>query len=184
MDVFNNMFVSGEHLMVCRIQLDTPASEFHDAMMKHPEVSLCENTDSSVKTKDLKYKANLPVFGPCNIYVDVPRQELTIGHVRIVTERKVSEQDMLPMLEYMKKSLYAEPHFDDHGYKGVKPKPHEIELVWEMEQGNIGMKWNGFRYNFDNIPEGDGYDYVSIDLWDGTMIRASRDEEYWRSEVD
>ena len=36
MDVFNNMFVSGDHLMVCRVQLDTPANEFHDAMMKQP----------------------------------------------------------------------------------------------------------------------------------------------------
>lgn len=179
-----NMFVCGEHLMVCYAQLDTPASEFHDAMMEHPGVSLCENTDGSVKTKDLKYKANLPVFGPCNVYVDVPRQELTIGHVRIVTERKVSEQEMLPMLEYMKQSLPVVPHFDDHGYHGVKPAPHEIELVWEMAQGNIDVHWDGFRYDLDNVPQGDGYDYVRIVLWDGTLIRRSRDEEYWRSEVD
>lgn len=175
----DNMFVSGEHLSISHYaHLYTSADVFNDSILQWHGCSLCERVE-----RKMTYKGDFPVFGPCHIYVDVPTS-LSIGHVRIVTERKVSEQEMLQMLDYMKKSLYAVPHFDDHGYKGVKPRPHEIELVWEMEQGNIGMKWNGFRYNFDNLPEGDGYDYVRIDLWDGTMIRASRDEEYWRSEVD
>ncbi len=86
----------------------------------------------------------------------------------------------------MKQSMPCEPHYDDHGY-GVMPKPHEIELVWEMEQGNVDMHWDGFNYNRGNepnLPQRDGFDYVRIDLWDGTVIRRSRDEEYWRSEVD
>ena len=112
--------------------------------------------------------------------------ELPIVHVRIVTERKVSEEEMLPMLEYMIQSMPCQPHYDDHGYS-VMPKPHEIELVWEMDQGNVKMHWDGFNYDRaieSNIPKGDGYDYVHLDLWDGTVIRASQDEEYWRSEVD
>ena len=176
---FYNMFVFWENLSIRHhAHLNTTADEFNDSLLKWHGYSLRDRSKEK-----MTYKGNLPVFGPCIIYVDVPTS-LTIGHVRIVTERKVSEQEMLLMLDYMKKSLYAVPHFDDHGYHGVKPAPHEIELVWEMEQGNIGMKWDGFRYNFDNIPEGGGYDYVSIDLWDGTVIRRSRDEEYWRSEVD
>jgi len=177
---FYNMFVLWNHLIVCHSQLDTPANEFHNAMMKHSGVSLCKKEEDMIM-----YKCNLPVFGPCNIYVNIP-PKLPIGHVYIVTESKISEKDMLPMLEYMKQSMPCEPHYDDHGYR-VMPKPHEIELVWEMEQGNVDMHWDGFNYdrgNGNNLPQGDGLDYVKIDLWDYTVIRRSRDEEYRRSEVD
>ena len=177
---FYNMFVSWEHLIVCHSQLDTSAEDFNDAIMEHPGISLCKKTEN-----EITYKGDLPVFGPCNIHVVIPK-ELPVGHVSIVTERKVSEEEVLPMLEYMKQSMPCEPHYDDHGY-GVMPKPHEIELVWEMEQGNVDMHWDGFNYsrgNEPNLPQRDGFDYVRIDLWDGTVIRRSRDEEYWRSEVD
>ena len=175
----DNMFVSGEHLSISHYaRLYTSADVFNDSILRWTGCSLCERRE-----RKMTYKGDFPVFGPCHIYVDVPLSGI-IGHVRIVSERKISEQEMLPMLEYMKQSLDAEPLFDDHGYKGLTPRPHEIELFWEMEQGNINMHWNDFHYSHDNVTQGDGYDFVSIELWDGTVIRASRDEEYWRSEVD
>ena len=172
------MFVLWNCLVACHSRLNTSASEFHDSMMNTYGISLCEKTEGSIK-----YKANLPVFGSCNICVYVPKG-FPIGHVYIVTERKLSEEEMLPMLDYMKQSMPGEPYFDDHGYHGVKPKPHEIELIWEMDQGKIDMHWNGFRYDSGNVPLGDGYDYVRLDLWDCSSIRRFRDEAYWRSEVD
>lgn len=138
----------------------------------------------SVLTKDFNiHEASLPVFGPCTVHAfgtDV------ITHISLTTKRRLREEEMLPMLEYMRKSMPVKPHYDDHGY-GVMPKPHEIELVWELPQGNVAMRWDGFKYDRGkgpNLPKGDGYDFITIDLWDCSSIRRSRDEEYWRSEVD
>ena len=180
MDELYNMFVSQEHHSVGQSPLNTPAEEFNDSILKTRGISLCDRSERS-----MTYKGELPVFGPCNIHVDIPT-EFPICHVRITTERKVCEEEMLSMLEYMRKSMPVEPHYYDHGY-GVLPKPHEIELVWELPQGNVDMNWDGFKYdrgNGPNLPKGDGYDFITIDLWDCSSIRRSRDEEYWRSEVD
>ena len=178
---FYNMFLLWDCLSIRHhARLNTYAEDFNNSILNWHGYSLCNRNE-----RGMTYKGELPVFGSCGIYVDVPK-ELPIGHVRIVTERKVSEEEMLPMLAYMKQSMPCEPYYDDHSY-GVMPKPHEIELVWEMNQGKVDMHWDGFNYDRGsgtNLPRGDGYAYVEIDLWDRTVIQRFRDEEYWRSEVD
>jgi hypothetical protein len=104
----------------------------------------------------------------------------------LATERKLSEEEMLPMLEYMKKSMPVESYYEDNGY-GVMPKPHEINLFWELPQGKVKMSWDGFNYtrgDEPNQPRGDGMDYVRIELWDCVVLQQTRDEAYYRSLVD
>ena len=178
---FYNMFIGWEHLSIRHhVQLNISAEEFNKSILNWYGYSL-----SSRSERQLIYSCKLPVFGPCHIYVDIP-SNLPVGQVRIMTNQKVNEQDMFPMLEYMKKSMPIKPYYDDHGYRGL-PKPHEIDLVWELTQGNVGMSWDGFNYTRSEggcYPRGDGSDFVSITLWDKCHIQRLRDEEYWRSEVD
>ena len=167
---YYNMFIFWEHLSILHhAQLNTSAEVFNNAILNWYGYSLCDRNEGGIT-----YKGELPILGSCVIYVDVPK-ELPIGHVRIMTDRKVCEEEMLPMLEYMKQSMPCEPHYDDHGYK-VMPKPHEIKLIWELPQGNVDMHWDGFNYDRGsgtNLPRGDGYDFVKIDLWDRTVIQRS-----------
>ena len=155
-----NIFVGEEHLRIGDlVSLNAPRKEF-----------------------DL-HKAVLPVFGPCTVHAygkDV------IVRVCLITERKMSEDEMLPMLGYMNQSMPMEPHYEDHGY-GVMPKPHEVSLTWVLPQGEVTMEWDGFNYTRGedpNHPCGDGLDYVRIILQDCVPLRQSRDEAYYRSLVD
>ena len=155
-----NMFVGEQHLRIGNLaSLNIPKNEF------------------------LLQRTELPIFGPCTIHAygtDV------ITHVSLITEQRLSEEEMLPMLDYMKNSMPMEPYYDDHGY-GVIPKPHEINLFWELPQGRVEMGWDGFNYtrgDEPNQPRGDGMDYVRLELWDCESLRQSRDEAYYRSLVD
>ena len=85
---------------------------------------------------------------------------------------------MLPIMEYMKRTMPTGMLYDDHGY-GVLPKPHEVQHFWAVPQGEVHMTWDGI-----NRPSSDGLDYVTIELWDIGLLNQTRDEEYWRSEVD
>lgn len=152
-----NMFVGEQHLRIGNFaSLNTPQKEF------------------------LLQRAELPLFGLCTVLAygtDVTT------HVSLVTERRLSEEEMLPILEYMKKSMPMEPCYNDHGY-GVMSKPHEISYFWELPQGRIEMSWDGFNYtrgDMPNQPRGDGKDYIRIELWDCVCLQQTRDEEYYRS---
>lgn len=155
-----NMFVGEQHLRIGNmVSLNIPKSGFH------------------------LQRAELPVFGPCTIRAYGTKK---ITHVDLTTERRLSEEEMLPMLNYMKKSMPMEPYYDDHGY-GIIPKPHEINLFWELPQGKVVMSWDGFNYTRGvepNQPRGDGMDYVRLELWDCSLLGQTRDEEYYRSLVD
>lgn len=155
-----NMFVGDRHLRIGNLaSLNIPKNEF------------------------LLQRAEFPVFGPCTIHI---YGTSVIVHVDLVTERKLSEEEMLPMLDYMKRSLSVSPYYNDHGYS-VMPKPHEIDLFWEVPQGRIEMTWDGFNYTRGvepNQPMGDGMDYVRIELYDSVCMQNTRDEEYYRSLVD
>lgn len=155
-----NMFVGEEHLRIGNLaSLNVLQNEFH---LQH---------------------VDLLVFGSCSVHAygkDV------IIHVDLITEQRIDEEEMLPMLDYMKKSMPMEPYYDDHG-NGVMPKPHEINLFWELPQGKVKMRWDGFNYTRGeepNQPRGDGKDYVRLELWDCESLRQSRDEAYYRSLVD
>ena len=178
---YYNMFIFWEHLSIRHhAQLNTSAEVFNNAILNWYGYSLCYRDE-----RRMTYEGELPVFGPCYIHVDIPK-ESPICHVRIVSQQKIDEKGMSPMLEYMRKSMPIEPYYDDGGYR-VLPKPHEIRLCWELPQGNVIIKWDGFNYtrgDGENHPQSDGLDYVEVELWDCSCIQRSRDEAFWRSEVD
>lgn len=124
----------------------------------------------------LAHYVELPWFGKCSIQVVGSSDHVT--HVRIMTDRRMSEEEMLPMLEYMERTMPTGMLYDDHGY-GTLPKPHEVQHFWAVPQGEVHMTWDGI-----NRPRADGLDYVIIELWDIDLLNQTRDEEYWRSEVD
>ena len=161
----NNIFVGGEHLRVGDIvSLGIPSSEFSEFVLswRHRE-----NV-----TRPIIF---LPKFGECTL--DIGSQE-KVGYVKLVTTMRMSEEEVLPLFEYMEASMPIGARYDDGGY-GVPASPHEINHFWPLPQGEVYMRWHGLDFSFDN-----GMDYVRIELWDQSRLNECRDEAYWRSEVD
>ena len=102
-----------------------------------------------------------------------------IGSIIITTERKYSEDEMMTVFEQVKNELRAEPHFDYNGY-GVVRKPHEIDDYWDLDEGMVEIKWDGFNVHGFTSRNNDGTDTIVFQL-NGPIVK---DEEYWRSEVD
>ena len=168
----NNMFVGENHLCIQQhTMLNTSLADFREEILKQAGYSLTRE-DNHLKT----FRCELPVFGSCTVTVHdsgISGKNL-VGQVVVKTKWKISEAKMLKMLEYMKQTIGLEPHFDDHGY-GVSPRPHEIDLRWDLPQGRIGMTWDGFNYTIGsepNNPKGDGTDCVFITLRDRAFLQA------------
>lgn len=161
----NNIFVGGEHLRVGDIvSLGIPSLEFREAV-------------SSWRRRENVTSPNifLPKFGECTL--DIGSQD-NVGYVELVTTRRMSEEDVLPLFDYMKESMPIDVHYDDGGY-GVPAPPHRINHFWPLPQGEVYIRWHGMDFSFDN-----GLDYVRIELWEQSRLNECRDEAYWRSEVD
>ena len=161
----NNIFVGGEHLRVGGIvSLGIPSLEFREAV-------------SSWRRRENVTSPNifLPKFGECTL--DIGSQD-NVGYVELVTTRRMSEEDVLPLFDYMKESMPIDVHYDDGGY-GVPATPHRINHFWPLPQGEVYIRWHGMDFSFDN-----GLDYVRIELWEQSRLNECRDEAYWRSEVD
>jgi hypothetical protein len=163
----NNMFVGEDHLCIQQhTMLNTPLAVFREEILKQAGYSLyCE--DDQRKT----FECELPVFGRCSITVhdsDIRGKDL-IGLAVVKTKRNISEDEMMPMLEYMKQTIDTESYYDDHGYGG-SPKPHEIDLRWDLPQGRIGMTWDGFSSPYLT-------DCVAISLRDCAFLKAVEAKE-------
>lgn len=105
-----NMFVGSEHLRIGDIvSLGIPSSEFREAV-------------SSWRHRENVTSPNifLPKFGECTL--DIGSQD-NVGYAGLVTTRKMNEEEMLPLFEYMKESMSIGVHYDDGGY-GVPAEPH------------------------------------------------------------
>ena len=161
-----NMFVGSEHLRIGDIvSLGIPSSEFREAV-------------SSWRHRENVTSPNifLPKFGECTL--DIGSQD-NVGYAELVTTRKMNEEEMLPLFEYMKESMPIGVRYDDGGY-GVPAEPHRINHFWPLPQGEVYMRWHGLvDFSWYN-----GLDHVRIKLWDDSRLRECRDEAYWRSEVD
>ena len=161
-----NIFVGSEHLRIANIvSLGIPISEFNAAVAYWRE-------RESVTPPNII----LPKFGECTL--DIASQE-NVGYAGLVTTRKMNEEQMLPLFEYMMESMPIGVHYDDGGY-GVPAEPHRINHFWPLPQGEVYMRWHGL----DHFSWCNGLDYVRIELWDYTRLEKCRDEAYWRSEVD
>lgn len=173
----NNLFVGEDHLCIQQhISLNTSLVAFSEEILKQAGYSLSREDDQR-KT----FRCELPVFGSCTVTVHdsgISGKNL-VGLVVVKTIWKINEAKMLKMLDYMKQTIGKEPHYDDHGY-GVSPRPHEIDLRWDLPQGRIGMTWDGFNYTYgteSNHPKGDGTDFVFITLRDRDFLQAVEDKE-------
>ncbi len=160
------MFVGSEHLRIADIvSLNIPSSEFNHTLSLWRE-----------KEKVAPPNIILPKLGEYSL--DIGTQE-HVGYVGLKTTRRMSEEEVLPLFDYMKGSMPTGVYYDDGGY-GVPASPHEINHFWPLPQGEVYMRWHGLRdFSWYN-----GLDYVRIELWDCSRLRECRDEAYWRSEVD
>ena len=163
----NNIFIGENHLCIQQhTTLNTSLAAFSEKILKQTGYSLYSEDD-----KRRTFECELPVFGLCSITVhdsNISGKNL-IGLVVVKTKRRVSEDEMLPMLEYIKQTIATEPYFDDHGYGGC-PRPHEVNLRWDIPQGRIGMTWDGFSYPYKT-------DCIAISLRDCAFLQAVEDKE-------
>ena len=107
------MFVGEDHLCIQQhTMLNTSMVAFCEEILKQPGYSLYSE-DGQRKTFDCE----LPVFGSCSVTVhdsDIRGKDL-IGLAVVKTKRNISEDEMMPMLEYMKQTIDTESYYDDHG---------------------------------------------------------------------
>lgn len=107
-----NMFVGCEHLRIAEIvSLGIPISKFNDAVSAWREKENMEHPNIYI-----------PKFGECTL--DIGSQE-SVGYVGLVTTRQMSEEEVLPLFDYMKESMSIEVYYDDGSY-GVPAPPHGI----------------------------------------------------------
>lgn len=105
-----NVFVGIQRLGICNhVSLNTLPKRFCDEMIQSGYSFLSKGKHEMI------FKAELPRFGSCSIHVYTSSKKSPIGHVRIITERKMREGEMLPLLEYMKQSMPVKPLYDDLG---------------------------------------------------------------------
>jgi hypothetical protein len=121
------MFVGENHLCIQQHTiLNTSLVVFCEEILKQTGYSLYSEDDQR-KT----FECELPVFGSCSVTVHdsgISGKDL-IGLVIVKTKKKISEDEMMPMLEYMKQTIDTEPYYDDHGYGGCyKGLVHDITL--------------------------------------------------------
>lgn len=162
----NNIFVGKEHLRIANIvSLNIPASEFNLTLFLWHE-----------KEKVEPPYINLPMFGECTLDIGKVEEEEIVGTATLITRRRMSEDEMLTLFDFMKESMPISVHYDDAGY-GTLPEPGILRHFWPLPQGEVYMHWNPYNNN-------PGLDYVKIELWDCARLQQIRDEAYWRSEVD
>ena len=161
-----NIFVGIDHLRLGDIvSLGIPSTE-------------CREAVSSWRQRENVASPNIiwPKFGECTLDFCSPE---IIGYAGLETTKRMSEEEVLPLFEYMKESMPVGARYDDGGY-GVPAPPHEINHFWSLPQGEVYMRWHGLRhFSWYN-----GLDNVRIELWEQFRLNEIRDEEYWRSEVD
>lgn len=161
-----NMFVGKEHLRIANIvSLNIPSSEF-----KHT-LSLWRK-----KEKVKPPYVYLPMFGECTLDIGKVEKGEIVGRATLVTRRRMSEDEMQTLYDYMEESMPIGVHYDDAGY-GTLPEPGVLRHFWPLPQGEVHMHWNPYNNN-------PGLDYVKLELWDCARLLQIRDEAYWRSEVD
>ncbi len=136
---------------------------------------LLEQGFTKASPSDLK--GDIEGLGFCNLRLWVADNKVTLILIR--TERKCTEEMVLTVFEQVSNDLHASPGYDYNGY-GVAAKPHEIDHFWDLDEGLLTIKWDGFNTHNFSSRKGDGLDSIYFSLH-GPVVK---DEEYWRSEVD
>jgi hypothetical protein len=53
-------------------------------------------------------------------------------------------------------------------------------VTWDLSEGLVTIKWDGFNVDGFSFKDNDGIDHIVFGI-SGPVVK---DEEYWRSEVD
>ena len=119
---------------------------------------------------------NIEGLGVCRLTI---RGNENVGHIVVSTERRFTEEETLVVLNQVSTDFSAKPGFDYNDF-GIAPKPHEINHFWDLSEGLVTIKWDGFNVDGFSSKDNDGMDHVVFSI-SGPVVK---DEEYWRSEVD
>ena len=173
------------HILACEsgyikingISLGLSPKEFHSALLEQG-FTVVDKDDPIV------LKGNIEGLGTCFVKLFGTKGSETeaVSLVIVITESKYNEDEMMVVFHQMEEDLLGNALYDDGGY-GVRPKPHEINHFWDLDQGYVTIQWDGYNYsrgNEPNFPKGDGLDQIAIWLRKPLI----KDEAYWRSEVD
>ena len=121
------------------------------------------------------FKGYLNPLGLCDLKI---WGNNTVGRIYFYTKKKFTEEEMMEVFEQLKVELHGEPGYDYNGY-GVSPKPHEVDHFWDLDEGLVSIRWDGYNVGMfsHNL---DGADKINLEVL-GPVVK---DEVYWRSEVD
>lgn len=125
---------------------------------------------------DSDFKGHIKGLGICRINI---RGNKDVGSIVVVTERKFTEEETLVIFDQVSADFSTKPGFDYNDF-GITPKPHEIDHFWDLSEGFVTIKWDGFNVDGFSFKENDGTDHIVFSI-SGPVVK---DEEYWRSEVD
>ena len=125
---------------------------------------------------DSDFKGNIEGLGICRITF---RGNKDVGYIVVSTERRYTEEEALAVFNQVTTDFSARPGFDYNGF-GIAPKPHEINHFWDLSEGLVTIKWDGFNVDGFSFKDNDGMDHIAFSI-SGPVVK---DEEYWRSEVD
>ena len=122
------------------------------------------------------FKGNIEGLGVCKLTF---RGSENVGYIVVSTERKFTEEETLVIMDQVSTDFSAKPGFDYNDY-GITPKPHEINHFWDLSEGVVTIKWDGFNVDGFSSKDNNGMDHIVFGI-SGPVVK---DEDYWRSEVD
>lgn len=122
------------------------------------------------------FKGNIEGLGVCKLTF---RGSEYVGYIVVSTERKFTEEETLVIMDQVSTDFSAKPGFDYNDF-GITPKPHEINHFWDLSEGVVTIKWDGFNVDGFSSKDNNGMDHIVFGI-SGPVVK---DEEYWRSEVD
>ncbi len=125
----------------------------------------------------IEFKGYLGSLGLCKLKIWT-KDYNTVGGIYISTEKRFTEEEMMEVFEQLKVELHGEPGYDYNGY-GVSPKPHEVDHFWDLDEGLVSIRWDGYNVSMFSHNQ-DGADKINLEVL-GPVVK---DEVYWRSEVD
>lgn len=122
------------------------------------------------------FKGNIEGMGVCKLTI---RGSENVGYIVVSTERKFTEEETLVIMDQVSTDFSSKPGFDYNDF-GITPKPHEINHFWDLSEGLVTIKWDGFNVDGFSSKDNNGMDHIVFSI-SGPVVK---DEEYWRSEVD
>lgn len=122
------------------------------------------------------FKGNIEGLGVCKLTF---RGSENVGYIVVSTERKFTEEETLVIMDQVSTDFSTKPGFDYNDF-GITQKPHEINHFWDLSEGLVTIKWDGFNVDGFSSKDNNGMDHIVFSI-SGPVVK---DEEYWRSEVD